>query len=182
MGCDPFTFESSVSFGNFNPRTRMGCDIICDLDIDFQSISIHAPVWGATTAILAPIRYMDYFNPRTRMGCDESNMKQLSEARVFQSTHPYGVRLFSCHNSREMYFISIHAPVWGATSLDKRPSIGCLISIHAPVWGATIMICATSDDLPISIHAPVWGATKEPKLVQVGSLISIHAPVWGATP
>ena len=36
------------------------------------------------------------------------------------------------------YGISIHAPVWGATSrLDSQHRL-CKISIHAPVWGATV--------------------------------------------
>ena len=33
------------------------------------------------------------------------------------------------------------------------------ISIHAPVWGATYKFIGDYDNEDISIHAPVWGAT-----------------------
>ena len=36
---------------------------------------------------------------------------------LFQSTHPYGVRPQGYVTEREFLDISIHAPVWGATSL-----------------------------------------------------------------
>ena len=55
------------------------------------------------------------------------------------------------------------------------------ISIHAPVWGATTD--GDREDRPhdISIHAPVWGATDVGVQFGLGRFISIHAPVWGAT-
>ena len=35
--------------GSFNPRTRVGCDIVVDADFEDQAeVSIHAPAWGAT--------------------------------------------------------------------------------------------------------------------------------------
>ena len=56
--------------------------------------------------------------------------------------------------------ISIHAPVKGATMLQKMKSVLLSISIHAPVKGATVKIYGQhiSHKL-ISIHAPVKGAT-----------------------
>ena len=76
---------------------------------------------------------------------------------AFQSTHPCGVRLGHTVDSIKS-FVSIHAPVWGATvelkkaienySFNPRTRVGCdhwkklgyaslQVSIHAPVWGAT---------------------------------------------
>ena len=37
----------------------------------------------------------------------------------------------------EILFISIHAPVWGATDITITYNNITIISIHAPVWGAT---------------------------------------------
>ena len=54
----------------FNPRTRVGCD---------------APELAANAAAS--------FNPRTRVGCDRSPVVCAKMARLFQSTHPRGVRL-----------------------------------------------------------------------------------------
>ena len=79
------------------------------------------------------------FNPRTREGCDQ-------DAREME---PHTV------------FISIHAPVKGATLIGPEAFVNAKgISIHAPVKGAT---CYDVMDyvvrVLISIHAPVKGAT-----------------------
>ena len=81
-----------LSNGDFNPRTRVGCDDFAYI-YDFNlSISIHAPAWGATLfgcncgfsnpiSIHAPAWGATFpdlplkalrvnFNPRTRVGCD----------------------------------------------------------------------------------------------------------------
>ena len=54
----------------FNPRTRVGCDPVIAKGIFDDMVSIHAPVWGATS--LCPNVWFQ---------------------RGFQSTHPCGVRL-----------------------------------------------------------------------------------------
>ena len=56
---------------------------------------------------------------------------------LFQSTHPYGVRLEISEKNADGIEISIHAPVWGATTRNKKYEMRWYISIHAPVWGAT---------------------------------------------
>ena len=56
-------------------------------------------------------------------------------------------------------FISIHAPVKGATKKDKQNFVQEVISIHAPVKGATAASRACLTIPKISIHAPVKGAT-----------------------
>ena len=76
----------------------------------------------------------------------------------FQSTHPRGVRLpwifttvlyinfnprthVGCDGTKFvehcLYVISIHAPTWGATTINGITPISTRISIHAPTWGAT---------------------------------------------
>ena len=81
---------------NFNPRTRMGCDIKALLkyrrlplfqsthphgvrlsisfikSLRFMQISIHAPAWGATIEMARDAIGLMDFNPRTRMGCDQA--------------------------------------------------------------------------------------------------------------
>ena len=135
----------------------MGCDQVFVAVCQQVSVSIHAPVWGATrnwtdvqtvltVSIHAPVwgatwaspKNNSYrcFNPRTRVGCD--TIKDL----VFE---PSGV--------------SIHAPVWGATRfIELMPHIKG-VSIHAPVWGATYYADDLTKPCLVSIHAPVWGAT-----------------------
>ena len=102
---------------NFNPRTREGCDYRRILRRRRrETISIHAPVKGATLPHSRDRNASGHFNPRTREGCD---LRQRYFHEVFA-------------------VISIHAPVKGATCLELlRYFVARLISIHAPVKGAT---------------------------------------------
>ncbi len=56
---------------NFNPRTHVGCDL--------------------TVSVL--LLYVRDFNPRTHVGCDKKRYQNDWSLRIFQSTHPRGVRL-----------------------------------------------------------------------------------------
>ena len=115
MGCDLCAFYIKSSEGNFNPRTRMGCDNVNPRWFNQPPpISIHAPAWGATS--------------------------QSDDLRGGRS-------------------ISIHAPAWGATKHRTAHCCARFISIHAPAWGATNLNAAMGEGYNISIHAPAWGAT-----------------------
>ena len=137
----------------------MGCDCHHQTYWQKTSVSIHAPVWGATPSPRNS-KPSDCFNPRTRVGCDWSLYalaqycdvsihapvwgatlpnSQSSSIKMFQSTHPCGVRL------ADFQVLSYRA---------KN------VSIHAPVWGATCHWCVTGRYRGVSIHAPVWGATR----------------------
>ena len=100
--------------------------------------------------------------------------------------------------------VSIHAPAWGATTVDCFQTASPLVSIHAPAWGATGVVLGLGQPVPVSIHAPAWGATVcihpetggrssfNPR-ARVGrdlghdirifilKHVSILAPAWGAT-
>ena len=101
--------------GSFNPRTRVGCDLVFTVAdaiaaivsihapawgatlspeqaLHHHPVSIHAPAWGATKALPLVALGTTGFNPRTRVGCDP-----------FHRVNRYG------------YYVSIHAPAWGAT-------------------------------------------------------------------
>ena len=115
---------------NFNPRTRVGCDIIEPM----------INIWGAEFQSTHPrgvrLRTLDmsdameefqsthprgvrrghdpfrgafgHFNPRTRVGCDDSSVRICSSSR-FQSTHPRGVRLLCLRDDRPIrQFQSTH--------------------------------------------------------------------------
>ena len=82
--------------------------------VNYISISIHAPVTGATSGVCSYSDTSFSFNPRAREGSDL--MEYLAE---------------------EIESISIHAPVKGATKRYIFKNIINKISIHAPVKGAT---------------------------------------------
>ncbi len=101
------------------------------------SVSIHAPVRGATGHIKPPARIPACFNPRARAGRDPCRLS-LSQYR---------------------FPVSIHAPVRGATDRRAGARDPGPVSIHAPVRGATDRTERVFPHLGVSIHAPVRGAT-----------------------
>ena len=100
----------------FNSRSREGSDL-SKVDGKFlPSVSIHAPVKGATLKEVIIGRVCASFNSRSREGSD-----------LF--TKP--VNLFASR-------VSIHAPVKGATIIRSLSACETSVSIHAPVKGATV--------------------------------------------
>ena len=99
----------------FNPRTRVGCDCGC---------------WCGPTA-------SSRFNPRTRVGCDSRLHAYCFRCGLFQSTHPRGVRLtFMAKQLPPDRFQSTHPR--GVRPLPAGALlVATLVSIHAPAWGAT---------------------------------------------
>ena len=57
------------------------------------------------------------------------------------------------------FFVSIHAPAWGATAISAIFARLWMVSIHAPAWGATGDVDENHGRDVVSIHAPAWGAT-----------------------
>ena len=122
----------------------------------------------------------------------------------FQSTLPRGERQETCLRAGVYPAVSIHAPTWGATYVNRTWESFCYVSIHAPTWGATGLGVHDRGPVEVSIHAPTWGATGQfsacsaccpcfnPRShvgsdlervnVQFWFVVSIHAPTWGATP
>ena len=98
----------------FNPRTHTGCDAISYSCNHKNNVSIHAPTRGATRTIFVYIRL-----------------------RVFQSTHPHGVRLYNLVYTKGVITVSIHAPTRGATKSTNGYDKAITVSIHAPTRGAT---------------------------------------------
>jgi len=99
----------------FNPRARVGRDLIEAAEGFWMGVSIHAPVWGATGDIDDKLKVINRFNPRARVGRDWQSPATWCHCWQFQSTRPCGARPVSHELIDRKYFVSIHAPVWGAT-------------------------------------------------------------------
>ena len=122
-------------------------------------ISIHAPVWGATSFTPPRRIRLPNFNPRSRVGSDDVVIN-------------------------DWYYlngISIHAPVWGATRAFLWMSCMKPFQSTLPCGERQLINDEHMVGHNISIHAPVWGATYLHGLQLAAGNISIHAPVWGAT-
>ena len=100
---------------DFNPRTHVGCDYLCNVNKKGRH----------------------HFNPRTHVGCDRADTTpDARECHFNPRTH------VGCDDKLHLFFfvitISIHAPTWGATNINYLEDRLNEISIHAPTWGATV--------------------------------------------
>ena len=93
VGCDSLLIISLRTGHHFNPRTPVGCDEIIHAVGGFDTISIHAPQWGATDGT-ATFR---------------------SDAVISIHAPQWGATTDNQLISDTMIGISIHAPQWGAT-------------------------------------------------------------------
>ena len=121
----------------FNSRAHVGRDLANGVPDSDESVSIHAPTWGATraTSTTCPTTRFQFTRPR---GARHGNDYGIIKSSLFQFTRPRGAR----HGRDE------GVPVFGA------------VSIHAPTWGATDEIIQVFAAMKVSIHAPTWGATE----------------------
>ena len=111
-------------------------------------ISIHIPVWGATRWLRQAIR-RPYFNPHPRVGSNggvpgamRTNIRlfqstspcgEQPEFVIFQSTSPCGEQQgYVGHVAHRWPTISIHIPVWGATTSTFQSTSPCG---EQPRWG-----------------------------------------------
>ena len=85
-------------------------------------VSIHAPTRGATIVTYLSGKTYDSFNPRTHEGCDIDYECKCTLFRLFQSTHPRGVRHATIDNINMIIEVSIHAPTRGATLAFRSQS------------------------------------------------------------
>ena len=138
-----------------------------------STVSIHAPVWGATST--------DGLTSASRVSIHAPVWGATSHAdgafdrRRFQSTRPRGARPRSiASHSRYSLSFNPRARVGRDQGFDSciRPDD---VSIHAPAWGAT-RTSARVARVEVSIHAPVWGATTT--LDGRALVVSITRP-WG---
>ena len=102
----------------------------------------------------------------------------------------------------DLDYVSIHAPVWGATKetvvlmagYEFQSTHPCGVRQFRPQGRInrqcfnprTRVGCDTIRTThgffsKVSIHAPVWGATNWGNSLAAIQTVSIHAPVWGAT-
>ena len=79
------------------------------------------------------------FNPRSRMGSDIDTVNRYNLTPK----------------------VSIHAPAWGATPVDRQnPIPGCGFNPRSRM-GSDTGAALTGNSVTVSIHAPAWGATGE---------------------
>ena len=136
MGCDGLPSLVILDCFDFNPRIRVGCDLIPAggdwRDLEFQSTHPR----GMRHQLDSFLYALQYFNPRIRVGCDLLSgtptggkyisihasawdatflLSTCTSTLSFQSTHPRGMRLLDLMAGKIGHLISIHASAWDAT-------------------------------------------------------------------
>ena len=132
----PVDVHSSASF---NPRAHVGRDSTASTSEASLGVSIHAPTWGATSAVF-PAH---------------------SLRALFQSTRPRGAR----HGQTGgccLGLVSIHAPTWGATIFRLELRGLCVFQSTRPRGARLNAVTDQLKGAEVSIHAPTWGATALP--------------------
>ena len=129
--------------------------IVSKLD---KIVSIHAPVWGATDYFYQYI-IVASFNPRTRVGCDTVGKSKGSNLKSFNPRTRVGCDLKNLGFGGVFYRFNPRTRV-GCDPPKPDDEGSCGVSIHAPVWGATTRRKRQTRKTRVSIHAPVWGATR----------------------
>ena len=137
-GSDPAGFAAGRFIINFNPRSREGSDKTQGIIDRRFKISIHAPARGTTKDLhLKGLLWLFqstlprgerrlWVNYSLKSCSFQSTLPRgerlirksiASQPTTFQSTLPRGERLLHPLQSDKSFFISIHAPARGATSL-----------------------------------------------------------------
>ena len=80
---------------------------------------------------------------------------------------------------RQVFHVSIHAPVKGRPDELMAVYRGETVSIHAPVKGRLKNFGEYVSAAAVSIHAPVKGRPKSWPRLRSQRRVSIHAPVKG---
>ncbi len=92
--------------------------------VEPKTISIHAPVQGATTDIADIMGYDRNFNPRSRVGSDQFPYCLASIRENFNPRSRVGSDEGFNSTALLSWLISIHAPVQGATDQPLELNAG----------------------------------------------------------
>ncbi len=114
-GGRPEGYYSCTRYSRFQSTPPRGGRLPFTTEVFIVSVSIHAPAWGATHGIHAPVGSYHVSIHAPAWGATVV-LALRSERYWFQSTPPRGGRLKVSFSIRSFRYVSIHAPAWGATS------------------------------------------------------------------
>ena len=165
----------------FNPRARAGRDVEFLMPRQADSVSIHAPVRGATSSPNRSRSCCRSFNPRARAGrdCALARFRIALEVSIHAPVRGATRRLPSFSFTLP---VSIHAPVRGATGTGARASFGIgRFNPRARAGRDTYRLAMASDRSSFQSTRPCGARHGAVGRGEDFELVSIHAPVRGAT-
>jgi len=123
-----------ILFQSTRPRGARRSDNVARPTI--KTVSIHAPAWGATNALVDILHAADV------------------------SIHaPAWGATYTGKTKDALKIVSIHAPAWGATDEQARKTNELKFQSTRPRGARQIDLAAGRYCRRVSIHAPAWGAT-----------------------
>ena len=182
VGRDVLKCIGSRRSKGFNPRARVGRDLLI-LAVSrrwrlFQSTRPR----GARQAIRPAISGHGKFQSTRPRGARPMRSTARAAMKPFQSTRPRGARREKGHGCRSGCDVSIHAPAWGATTVQyvagyvtkfqsTRPRGARPTKLTRIIGGGTFQ-----STRPRGARRSLWSWYRR------HAHVSIHAPAWGATP
>ena len=161
VGRDLQSTAPDKASGNFNPRALVGRDLPSACRGSWiDSISIHAPSWGATPHSMDALigksfqstrprgarrglslksRRKSYFNPRALVGRDIKYNNYVQDLKHFNPRALVGRDNKLPPSSTSSGHFNPRALVGRDINFTKSQTF-CIISIHAPSWGATVPV------------------------------------------
>ena len=135
MGCDLFVSPTGFYKKSFNPRTHVGCDREWLFDFAIPEVFQSTHPRGVRQISVNTINQRGRFNPRTHVGCDTTIAIIRAIIAGFNPRTHVGCDM-RVDSDRNMMWVSIHAPTWGAThkakqkllkvrSFNPRTHVGC---------------------------------------------------------
>ena len=183
MGSDPVPCQNIRIKVYFNSRSRVGSDLVLIMMIftilSFQftlpcgerlllpvsynaplTISIHAPVWGATSHWSERNCRTRYFNSRSRVGSDFISQSSEHKRSEFQFTLPCGERQYHKNMVTGQNKFQFTLPCGERQSGELSIPFCTGFQFTLPCGERREYLIKDCEHSLISIHAPVWGATQ----------------------
>ena len=124
---------------NFNPRSRVGNDMVFFQDCVDIRISIHVPAWGTTFFTERSTRFHAFQSTFPR-GERPLSLSCVTSTSLFQSTFPRGERLDWSRPIQIYHHFNPRSHV-GNDMISSEAESNDVISIHVPTWGTTETDC-----------------------------------------
>ena len=130
-----------------SPRARVsihtpiqGVTCLYLLEIVYIIVSIHTPIQGVTPPGATTLTFYRSFNPHTHTGCDVILIYKNTITKSFNPHTHTGCDILKSPE-RLQYYVSIHTPIQGVTSLLLWCLASKSVSIHTPIQGVTHRGC-----------------------------------------
>ena len=164
MGRDTRKLSTNLQDATFQSTRPCGTRRMIYYASNFSrgKISIHAPLWDATSFFSCWETERIYFNPRAPVGRDVHRhlfVHLLIVDKHFNPRAPVGRDLGQAGKAGQYSDFNPRAPVGRDNAEQQTLNDSIIISIHAPLWDATVYVCKDNRCKMISIHAPLWDAT-----------------------